>query len=142
MKEKNENTVQNQFTAYLVMAVKNKRISYLERRYRLREREYTCEEITDSCIYSFESRFYEYMNRRVAEKHENPIVILEILKMAESGRIIKAVGKLKEEEQGLLFGRVFGGQSFKELGRMFGVSPKQAEMAYYYIIRKVRKESL
>lgn len=27
-----------------------------------------------------------------------------------------------------------------ELGEKFGMKPKQAEMAYYYVIRKLRKE--
>ena len=30
--------------------------------------------------------------------------------------------------------------TFAELGSKFGMKPKQAEMAYYYVIRKLRKE--
>ena len=35
--------------------------------------------------------------------------------------------------------RVFGELNFVELGEKFGMEAKQAEMAYYYIIRKLRK---
>lgn len=144
MKERNENTntVQNRFTAYLVISVKNKRISYMERKYKLHAREYACEEIADTGMDSFESQFCEYINRQAAEQYGNPAKILEILKEAENGRIMKAVGKLKEKEQKLLFGRIFGEQSFSELGRMLGMTPKQAEMAYYYVVRKIRKGNL
>lgn len=38
-----------------------------------------------------------------------------------------------------MFARVFGELDFAELGEKFGMEPKQAEMAYYYIIRKLRK---
>ena len=39
-----------------------------------------------------------------------------------------------------MFARVFGELTFAELGEKFEMQPKQAEMAYYYVIRKLRKE--
>lgn len=36
--------------------------------------------------------------------------------------------------------KLFGELSFDELGTMVGLQPKQAEMAYFYTIRKLRKE--
>lgn len=80
MEKKQTGSVQNRFTAYLMAAVANKRISYMEQR-----------------------------NRQ------------------------------KERERGILFARVFGELNFVELGEKFGMEPKQAEMAYYYIVRKLRK---
>ena len=60
--------------------------------------------------------------------------------MLESEKLIKAVRRLKERDRKHLFARVFGELSFTELGEKFGMKPKQAEMAYYYVIRKLRKE--
>ncbi len=80
MEKKQTDSVQNRFTAYLMTAVVNKRISYMEQR-----------------------------NRQ------------------------------KDRERRILFARVFGELDFAELGEKFGMEPKQAEMAYYYIIRKLRK---
>lgn len=40
----------------------------------------------------------------------------------------------------LLYARVFGELSFKELGMMLHKTPHQTEMTYYYILRKLRKE--
>lgn len=60
--------------------------------------------------------------------------------MLESKRLLKCIEKLKEHERKLLFARVFGELTFEELGEKFDMKPKQAEMAFYYILRKIRKE--
>ena len=40
----------------------------------------------------------------------------------------------------ILFARVYGELTFAELGERFHMEAKQAEMAYYYVLRKLRKE--
>ena len=62
------------------------------------------------------------------------------MKLLESKKLMKALSRLKEYERRLLFARVFGELTFEELGEKFDMKPKQAEMAFYYILRKVRKE--
>ncbi len=47
---------------------------------------------------------------------------------------------MKDRDRELLFARVYGGLAFAELGERFGMEPKQAERAYYYVLRKLRKE--
>ena len=54
-------------------------------------------------------------------------------------QLAKCINRLKDRERRILFARVFGELDFTELGGKFGLEPKQAEMAYYYIIRKLRK---
>ena len=66
---------------------------------------------------------------------ESPECIPEIDRIQLAG----CINRLKERERGILFARVFGELDFAELGERFGMEPKQAEMAYYYIIRKLRK---
>ena len=58
----------------------------------------------------------------------------------DSIQLAKCINRLKDRERRILFARVFGELDFTELGRKFGLEPKQAEMAYYYIIRKLCKE--
>lgn len=60
--------------------------------------------------------------------------------LLESEKLLKAIHRLKEWDRQLLFARVFGELSFEELGETFDMKPKQAEMAYYYAVRKLRKE--
>lgn len=39
-----------------------------------------------------------------------------------------------------MFSRIFGELEFAKIGRCLGITEKQAEMAYYYVIRKIRKK--
>ena len=64
----------------------------------------------------------------------------ELLVLLESDRLAKAISCLKDRDRELLFARVYGGLAFAELGERFRMEPKQAEMAYYYVLRKLRKE--
>lgn len=88
MKEKKENTVQNQFTAYLVTAIKNTRIRYMERKYRLKEREYICEDIDDKSSTSFEDQFDEYIYKQTIVSYDEPERLQEVLKLIESEKVI------------------------------------------------------
>ena len=111
MKEQYNDSIQNRFTAYLVAAVVHRRI-----------------------------RFHAYVSER-----ENAVVrdwaqFREILDLLGSRKLVRAVERLKEREKTLLFARVFGELSFTEMAEMLDINPKQAEMAYYYVVRKLRKE--
>ena len=64
----------------------------------------------------------------------------ELLTLLESDRLVKAINRLKDRDRILLFARVYGELTFAELGKQFQMEPKQAEMAYYYVLRKLRKE--
>ena len=57
----------------------------------------------------------------------------------DSVRLAKCIDRLNSWERKILFARVFGELDFKEFGMKFGMEARQAEMAYYYIIRKLRK---
>ena len=60
--------------------------------------------------------------------------------MMESEKLADVIGQLKEREKTLLFARALGELSFQELGEELGLKPKQAEMAYFYVLRKIRKK--
>ena len=115
MTEINMNSVQNRFTAYLVAAVTNQRIHYMERKRHLQNLEFVQNDLQEKNYLDFDTQYHDYLG-------EQTEFIME------------------ERDRKLLFARVFGELSFTELGEKFGMNPKQAEMAYYYIIRKLRKE--
>ena len=85
-------------------------------------------------------QFREYIGEQTGFVLEDWERFQEFLQKAESGYLREAVERLKEREKKLLFARVFGELSFAELGELVGLQPKQAEMAYFYVIRKLRKE--
>lgn len=139
MKEKYTDTVQNRFTAYLVAAVTNQRIHYMERKKFLKEMEAVQPDILEKKYLDFEEQYYGYVGEQTEFIMEDWERFEELMVMLESEKLFKAVNRLKEHERKLLFARIFGELTFAELGKKFGMKPKQAEMAYFYIIRKLRK---
>lgn len=140
MTEINMNSVQNRFTAYLVAAVTNQRIHYMERKRHLQNLEFVQNDLQEKNYLDFDTQYHDYLGEQTEFIMEDWERFQELLILLESEKLIKAVRRLKERDRKLLFARVFGELSFTELGEKFGMNPKQAEMAYYYIIRKLRKE--
>ena len=140
MKDKHNDSDQNRFTAYLVVAVTNKRIHYMNRKKRLRELESIQNDLLEKHYLDFDRQYHDYIGEQTEFIMEDWGKFPELLMLLESEKLFRAVNKLKERERKLLFARVFGELTFAELGEKFGMKPKQAEMAYYYVIRKLRKE--
>ncbi len=139
MSKKSRDTIQNRFTAYLVAAVTNQRIHYMERKKFLKEVEAAQPDILEKKYLDFEEQYHGYIGEQTEFIMENWERFEELMVMLESEKLFKAVNRLKEHERMLLFARIFGELTFAELGKKFGMKPKQAEMAYFYIIRKLRK---
>ena len=139
MEKKQTDSVQNQFTAYLMAAVANKRISYFEQRNRYKEREYIQVDLLEKNHVDFEAQYRTYLAEQSLLRYFGYGESSECMPEIDSIQLAKCINRLKDRERGILFARVFGELDFAELGKKFGMEPKQAEMAYYYIIRKQRK---
>lgn len=139
MEKKQTDSVQNRFTAYLMAAVANKRISYFEQRNRYKEREYIQVDLLEKNHVDFEAQYRTYLAEQALLAYFGYGDSLECIPEIDSKQLAKCINRLKERERRILFARVFGELNFAELGEKFGMEPKQAEMAYYYIIRKLRK---
>lgn len=140
MKEKHTDSVQNRFTAYLVAAVGNTRKKYWERKYRLQSREFAQENLLERKYTDFEEQYRAYVGEHTDFIFRDWKRFGELLTLLESDRLVKAINRLKDRDRILLFARVYGELTFAELGEQFQMEPKQAEMAYYYVLRKLRKE--
>jgi len=124
------------FTAYLVTAINNKRIRYIKNQYKIICRETALDEELGT---NFEEQFADYTKGQTDFIFEDWERIDDFLQMMENPKLSKAIKGLKERERRLIFARLFGQMSYKELGMLFLQKPKQAEMAYYYALRKLRK---
>lgn len=140
MIEKNKDSVQNRFTAYLVAAVTNKRIRYMEKRKRQQDFEFAQMDLLEKNYSDFEMQYHDYIGEQTVFVLQDWERFEELLVLLESKKLLKAIDRLKDRDRKLLFARVFGELTFAELGEKFEMQPKQAEMAYYYVIRKLRKE--
>lgn len=139
MEKKQTDSVQNRFTAYLMTAVTNKRIKYMEQRSRQKEREYLQMDLLDKNHVDFDAQYRTYQAEQSLFRYFGHGDSLECVPEIDSIQLARCINRLKERERGILFARVFGELDFTELGGKFSMEPKQAEMAYYYIIRKLRK---
>lgn len=140
MRDIQNDSVQNRFTAYLVAAVTNKRIRYMEKRKRQQDFEFAQMDLLEKNYSDFEMQYHDYIGEQTAFVLRDWERFEELLVLLESEKLLKAIDRLKDRDRKLLFARVFGELTFAELGEKFSMKPKQAEMAYYYVIRKLRKE--
>ncbi|MBO5177753.1 MAG: sigma-70 family RNA polymerase sigma factor [Lachnospiraceae bacterium] len=140
MTKHNTDSIQNRFTAYLVSAVMNKRINYMEKRKNMLQKETLLTEQEIKKYLNIERQYQNFFGEPQYAVLEDWEKFREFLLALGSDNLMKALNKLKDKEHKLLFARVFGEMTFEELGRKFGMKPKQAEMSYYYILRKLRKE--
>lgn len=140
MSEIHTESVQNRFTAYLMTAVANRRISYMKQRNRQKEREYIQMDLLEKNHVDFETQYYSYLAEQAVIHYLRHGEFWGQMPEIDSIRLAKCINRLKNQERRILFARVFGELNFIELGEKLGIEPKQAEMSYYYIIRKLRKE--
>lgn len=131
--------VQNRFTAYLVAALSNRKMRYLEQRNRLQSREQAGVDLLDKKYTDFTEQLLSYQREQAQESLEHWEDLQEVMTVIESETLTKILRSLKEKEREILFARVFGELSFTEIGKRQEISSKQAEMSYYYILRKIRK---
>lgn len=140
LKDIYSDSVQNRFAAYLVAAVTNKRIRYMEKKKQLQLRETTQPDLEIKKCLDFDDQYRDFVGKQTEFILEDWERFREFMELLESEKLMKVLSKLKEHERKLLFARVFGELTFEELGEKFDMKPKQAEMAFYYILRKIRKE--
>ena len=140
MKKHNTDSVQNRFTAYLIAALVHRRMRYMEKQKYMLQRETVLEDQEIKRYLDFEKQYQNFLGEQDGFVLEDWEKFREFMLALESDNLMIALNKLKDREHKLLFARVFGEMTFEELGRKFGIKPKQAEMSYYYILRKLRKE--
>lgn len=139
MRKQQKDSVQNRFTAYVVVALANRRKRYLEKKHRTMEREVVHEELSDKGYVNFDLQYHAYVSDREALITENWTDLDTLTELLQTPRLITLIRGLKEKERKILYARVYGELSFQELGQIFHKTPHVMEMNYYYILRKLHK---
>ena len=135
-----KNMLQIRFTAYVTTAIRNKRINYLMQKNRHSWTDMEQVDQLESLHINFEELYHRYNVDRTTFLIENWRHYAKFLEMMEDRKLARALKHLKERDRMILFARLFGEESFSEIGEMLQMSSKQAEMSYYYVLRKLRKE--
>ena len=140
MKEKHTDSVQNRFTAYLVVAVENTRKKYWNQKFKLQGMEMVGEDVLEWNYTDFDEQYHTHVREHTDFIFQDWQRYRELLDQLENDRLAKIISHLKERDREILFARVYGGLTFAQIGERLQMKPKQAEMAYYYVLRKLRKE--
>lgn len=119
------NILQNQFTAYLLTAVRRSRIQFL----RAKARQYQYE------------LSMELDDHRMEMKTEPDLLGgLPVIAQLQDHRLQSALEQVKERDLYILFARVLEGRSFVELSEELGIGYKAVAAIYYRMVAKIKKE--
>ena len=94
----------------------------------------------DQNYFHFETEYTKYLTEQFAELWDNVLKVQELLSVIDNSHLVKAIKKLSEREQKVLFSRVFKQSSYGDIGKDIGVTEKKAEAIYHYAITKLRKD--
>lgn len=88
------------FTAYLVTAVKNKRISYMERKHQQTEFEAERPGVLERSYTDFEQEYRQYKLEHLPWKYNETPSIEQLIRVLEEGKLIGSNNQIKEERAG------------------------------------------
>lgn len=117
--------LQNQFTAYLQIAVNRKKRDYIQKQLRHKTREFPIGFQTNEVAGGSDPG--------LNEKGKG-------LSQLENIALARALSGLTARERFILFERVLNDRGYDELGRVLGLGYNGAASAYHRIIKKLRKE--
>ena len=120
-----DNILQNQFTTYLMTAIRWQKIAYLKRRTRLGTHELP----TD-----FDSAFAQMMEVQGKSTVSVEQPVLDSLMLAQ------ALGQISDRERYVFFARALEKRSFDDLAAELGIGYKGVAAVYYRAIQKLKKE--
>ena len=138
--ENNADSVQNRFTAYLMIAITNKRTRYLQKKSLYLQQENMLADLDEKVLCDFAQQYHNYQIEREGQRYKEWKEIQVLLSILEESLLNKAIKKLKDRDKQILCARVFGELELAKIGVLVGLNRRQTEMAYYYILRKLKKE--
>lgn len=118
------NILQNQFTAYLLTAIKRRKAAYWKEKLTRQQSE----------VYT---DLFEFDIRRGVEV--DPCGELPILQQIEHPLLLQALLQAKERERYIFLTRILDERSFMELAEELGISYKAATNSYYRFLEKIKE---
>ena len=130
MREQNDgigedNVLQNRFTAYLMAAIRNRKINYLQNKARLQRIEIALEAQFPLISISW---------------GEDLSAGLSVIDQLESHWLQDALRQARERELYILFARALYGQSFADIAQELGLKLKTVTSIYYRLIERLRED--
>lgn len=119
-----DDILQNQFTAYLVTAVKRHKALYIRKKAQRQQAELPLE------LYEFDVPL---------QVDTDLLTGLSLLEQIENPMLHLALGQAKERERYIFLTRILEERSFLDLAEELGISYKATTHSYYRFIERIRK---
>lgn len=119
-----DDILQNQFTAYLVTAVKRHKALYVKKKARRRQVESPLE------LYDFEASL---------QPDTDLLTGLSLMEQIENPMLHLALKQARERERYIFLTRILEERSFSDLAEELGISYKATTHSYYRFIERIRK---
>ena len=116
-------TAQNQFTAYLLAAIRNYKRTYLKKHADTMLMEQSLERYTEASELSGETDLFSG---------------LPLAQQLENGRLLAALQHLGERERYIFLSKVLDEKSLSEIARTLGITYGAAAMSYHRTISRLR----
>jgi len=129
--------LKNSFSSYVLKAVKNKRSSYLEKKYKIEANEFS-DQFNLEMKYTRNSFYKLDMDKELI--FEGMSELKNLTNQIEDYKLFQIISGLTEKQKKIILLRVFYEQTFMEIGNNMGISSKKAENAYFNAIKKIRKQ--
>ncbi len=120
-----EHIVQNRFTAYLLVALRRRRVDFLRHRYGHQQHEQSVEAINTAyaSIYDMEDAICQTLDLQT-----------------EYAALMRLLDTLQERERTILLSRAMENCSFAELADKYHMGYKGVATIYYRTIQRIKKE--
>ena len=99
MREQKTQSLQNRFSAYVVVAVTNRRTRYLENKNRVKEKEYAVLNMIDRAYTDFSDEYNKYVMDQILQKSREISKLEQIISLTQGQKMIYAITCLKEREK-------------------------------------------
>lgn len=119
------NILQNQFTAYLMTAIRRRKVTLLQERAKLAQRELSVD------LQGYLPGALGAMETPRRTYRDVPI---------ENAALERALEQIEERDRYIFFARVLDERGFSELAAELGMGYKGVAAAYYRVIRKIKSE--
>lgn len=116
-------TAQNQFTAYLLAAIRNYKRTYLKKH-------------ADTML--MELPFERYTETSEASDDPDLFSGLPLVQQLENGRLLAAMQSLSKRERYIFLSKVLDEKSLSEIAHTLGITYGAAAMAYHRTIKRLR----
>ena len=120
-----DNILHNQFTAYLITALRNRKIRYLQHNNKLQ-----IIEVSLDALDLFSDKLPD----------DGLLTGLPVLEMIEDFRLHESLKKVKERELKILFARALYGKSFPEIALDLGMKTNTVASIYFRLIKRLKRE--